>query len=369
MNFIKSFIQTIIPQIYVTHFKSDEKTENGTVEHEFVCFDAKNIRISGILSARILAKKMGQKVFPYLEKLIKNTSNEEKAKKILKTKEWVHKKAVWHPTLVEHCTRNVLQKMKDGNKLNNMPLSYDEIYADASIAAILHDLGRLSEVDIAQGTVCMKRSGLNKSHAAISFDILEHAKIKPEILLAIKNHEFADIAEAKNDDIYKSLSADNKKTAEFYIRLLQDTDKTANLLERSKFGIKKCAEYNDPHYIQDYDLTEEYFQTAISGNYLNIKGGHLLDAMMRFVTWTYSVHFTETKELLSEVLTDFFWQMYTEAFREYENSTHKDALRLANTLEKITKLEDYAISERMNMRISSKNRQEISEKITSLRNK
>lgn len=368
MNFIKSLLQTIAPHVAINHFITSEETKAGTIEHKFVCFDAKNINISDTFSAKILAKKMGKKVFPFLEKLVKNTSDDEKLTKIVKTKEWIHKKAVWHPALVEHCTHEVLQKMKAENALSDLPLSYDEIYTDASIAAILHDLGRLSEVDIAQGAVCMKRSGLNKSHAAISFDILEHAKIKPEILLAIKNHEFANIEEAVNDDIYKALPSDNKKIAEFYILLLQDMDKTANLLERSKFGIKKCAEYNDPYYIQDYDLTEEYFQTAISGNYLNIKGGHLLDAMMRFVTWTYSIHFTETKEILSEVLTDFFWQMYTEALREYDNSSDKDALRLANTLEKITKLEDYAISERMNMCISNKNRQEISEKIASLRN-
>lgn len=369
MNFIKSFMQTINPQITIQHYKTPEETENGTIDHEFVCFDAKDVNISSILAAKILSKKMGQTVFPFLESLSKSTKNEEKLAQILKTKAWVHKKAVWHPTLVEKCTHKLFYKMKNSGELKNIPLSSEQIYKDISIVAILHDIGRLSEIDIAQGAVCMKRSGLNKSHATISFDILEHAKIKPEILLAVKYHEFADIEEALNDDIYQNLKMENKTIANFYIRVLQDMDKTANLSERSKFGIKKCAEYNDPYYIQDYDLTEEYFQKAITGNYLNLKGGHLLDAMMRFITWTYSIHFKQTKEILALVLTDFFWQMYQEAFREYENSTDKDAFRLANTLEKIIKLEDYAIAERMEMSINPQNRQKILKQIAQLKRK
>lgn len=369
MNFIKSFLQNLNPQIIIKHFQTSEETENEKINHEFVCFETKGVNISNIFSAKMLAKKMGQKVFPFLNKLSKTTKNKEQSAQILKTKAWIHKKSVWHPALVEKCTHQVLKKMQKASVLQNIPLAYKEIYTDASIIAILHDIGRLSEIDIAQGTVCMKRSGLNKNHATISFDILEYAKIKPEILLAIKYHEFADIKEASNDGIYQKLNENGKTTANFYIRLLQDMDKTANLLERSKFGIKKCAEFNDPHYIQDYDLTEEYFQTAITGNYLNLKGGHLLDAMMRFVTWTYSIHFKQTKEILSNVLTDFFWQMYQEALQEYKNSMDKDVARLAATFEKITQLEDYAINKRMGININKRNRQKILKQITKLTQK
>lgn len=51
--------------------------------------------------------------------------------------------------------------------------------------------------------------------------------------------------------------------------------------------------------------------------------------------------------------------MYQEALREYKNSADKDLLRLAHTLEKITKLEDYAIAERMKMKINEQNRQKV----------
>lgn len=367
MNFIKSLFLKYDPQINLEHFKSEEKTENGTIHHDFVSFNLSDVNISDVSGAKIIAKQMGEVIFPYLDRLIKNADSKENLQKYEKTKAWISKKAVWHPALVEKCTHKLLHKMKNGARLKEIPLAYKEIYEDLSVVAVLHDIGRLSEIDVAQGTVNMKRSGLNKNHAAISFDILEHAKIKPEILLSIRYHEFADIDEAVNDDIYKKLSPVNQKIAEFYIRVLQDMDKTANLLERSKFGIKKCAEFFDPHYVQDYNLTEEYFETALAGKYLNLKGGHLLDAMMRFVTWTYSIHFAETKEILSEILTDFFWQMYQEAWREYDFSEDKDAARLANTLEKITRLEDYAIAKRMGIKVSSENRRKIKVQIEKLK--
>ena len=68
------------------------------------------------------------------------------------------------------------------------------------------------------------------------------------------------------------------------------------------------------------------------------------------------MYLIQTKEILSEVLTDFFWQMYQEAITEYEKSDDKDSSRLACTLEKIIRLEDYAITERMGMNINAKNR-------------
>ena len=181
------------PQISIKHFKISEDTEKGKINREFVSFNAENTIINNIFTAKMLAKKMGEKIFPLLENLLKSTKKQEKLAQILKTKAWVYKKAVWHPALVERCTHKALAKMKKDEILMSLPLSYKEIYNDISIVAILHDISRLSEVDIAQGDVCMKRSGLNKNHATISFDILEHANIKPEILLAIKYHEFADV--------------------------------------------------------------------------------------------------------------------------------------------------------------------------------
>lgn len=362
MNFLNLFN----PPMSVTHLTCEEETESGKINREFVCFDTRNTKLQSILAAKMLAKRMGEKVLPFLDKLVKNTTDATLLAKYEKTVAWVRKKTVAHPHLVEYCTHKVLRKMKNSPQLKALPLTYKQIYTDASIAAILHDIGRLSEVDIAQGCVCMERGGFKKHHALISYDILEHADIKPEILLAIKYHEHDEVDEMVKEPLYLTLPPEGKKMAEFYTRMIYDMDITANLSERSIYGIKKCAEFFDPHYIQDYDLTDEHFQNAISGQYLRLKGGHLLDAMMRFVTWIYCIHFTETKELLGEILANFFDQMYKEAWREYDNAAGKDAARLAHTLERITQLEDYAITERMGMPLNTVHRRQIKEQIAKL---
>ena len=136
MNFIKSFLQNLNPQIIIKHFQTSEETENEKINHEFVCFETKGVNISNIFSAKMLAKKMGQKVFPFLNKLSKTTKNKEQSAQILKTKAWIHKKSVWHPALVEKCTHQVLKKMQKASVLQNIPLAYKEIYTDASIIAI-----------------------------------------------------------------------------------------------------------------------------------------------------------------------------------------------------------------------------------------
>ena len=360
-------LEILYPDIKVKYYESEEETENGKIKHNFVCFDAGKVDVKNISSAKVLSKYMGQKVFPSLQKLSETIKDEKALQQCKKTTAWVHKKAVWHPALVEKCTHQLLEKMKKKGTLKKIPLSYKQIYTDTSVAAVLHDVGRLSEVDIATGNVCMERGGLKKHHALISYDILEHTNIKPEILLAIKYHEFADVDEVQNDELYKNLKPENRKIADFYTHVLQDMDKTANLTERSIFGIKKCAEFFDPHYIQDYGVTEEHFQNAVSGNYLRLKGGHLLDAMMRFVTWTYCIHFTETKEILAEVLSKFFGQMYAEAEREYENSVEKNPHKLADTLGKIMQLEKYAIENRMGMKLDKKQRNQVAERVAELR--
>ena len=58
--------------------------------------------------------------------------------------------------------------------------------------------------------------------------------------------------------------------------------------------------------------------------------------------------------------------MYQEAIYEYEKSNDKDAMRLANTLEKIIRLENYAITERMGIKTKAKNRAQIRRKIEKL---
>jgi len=335
------------------HCYFEENDDSGSFRRDFMTFDASGVSITTVSSARRLAAAMGKILFPRLNRLIASEPQPEKRELYKRTRAWVRKKTTYHPYLVEKCMKNLLKKQKK-TKIRQLPLAYREIYTDLCIVSVLHDIGRLSEVDLVSGLVCMKRSGIKKNHSVIGYEILEKADIKPEILLAIRYHEFAAGEELRQDALYNSLSEQRRVIAEYYTLALQDMDKTANLLERAKYGIAKCAEFSDPHYLQDYEFTEQYINDALNGKYLNIKGGHLLDAMARFVTWTYSVHFEETKAILSGVLVNFFEQMYKEAKREYNAAATKNPDKLSATYSLIAKLENYAIRERLGIEACSR---------------
>lgn len=244
---------------------------------------------------------------------------------------------------MEKCAQKLLLKMKNTDIIKSLPLDYKQIKKDICIASLLHDIGRLSEIDLSANNVEVMSYGLHKSHALLGYEMLKDVDIKPEILLAVRYHEFWGLTEAKQDERYICLSAKRKELADFYIRVLQDMDKTSNLKERSVFGVKKCAEFFNEHYLHDYDITDEYLKTALEGKYLSLRGGHLLDVMVHFVTWTYETHFTQTKEMLSLILTDLFKQIYLEAWLEFKNSSNPDKEKLQQTLNKIAALEEYVI--------------------------
>ncbi len=367
MSFIKSILKKYNPPIKIEHFRSVEGTKSGKIQHDFIDFDVEKADITTVFAARMLAKRIGQKISPFLDKLIKNTKDRDKQSNLKKTETWIYKKTVWHPALVEKSAYKVLEKMKKGTSIKKIGLPYKQIRTDAVIATILHDIGRLSEIDIYQGRVILKRGKINKSHAAMGFDALKHSIIKPEILLAIRYHEFADTTEAKEDKIYQALPDERKRAADFYIKLLQDADKAGNLIERSVYGAKKTMQYFSPDFVKDYDLTDKYLKAAMSGNYFTAKKGHLLDVMIHYMVWSYDVHYKGTRKILVSILSDLFMRIYEEALDEYHHSEDKNAKRLANTLEKITKFEDYVICQRLNRKINEKNRRKIREQIAKLR--
>ena len=315
-----------------------EFVEEPGIKHEFLVFNPENVVLDTVLSARLFSKQMGKCVFEYLNKLIKNEENTEKKKIYKNTLNWVYKKAVTHPICVENYTKAVLKKLKDKPEITALSLSYGQIYKDLSIAAILHDIGRLSEIDIANGVVLMNLGKLRLHHASIGYNILEKTSIKTEIMLAIKHHRFADVSELLKDPEYLKLSENSKKIARFYTEIIQDTDKLANLDERAKHGATKSSEYYNPSYLKDYKISKDVMQQAMSGHYVGTAVKHLLDIMVHYITWGYETHFAESKEELAEVTPEIFKRIYEEIQREYENSAIKDENTLAETLSMVDEL-------------------------------
>ena len=58
MFLIKSFFKKPCPQINVSYTTSYEEVSDTKIEHQFVCFDAKDADIADIFSAGTIAKSI-----------------------------------------------------------------------------------------------------------------------------------------------------------------------------------------------------------------------------------------------------------------------------------------------------------------------
>ena len=93
MNFIKyAFLKSNI-HINVEHFKSKEDIETEVIYHDFIGFNLSDVGIQNVSMAKVVAKKLGETVLPYIDNLIKNTNNKSDIKKYKKTRAWINKKS------------------------------------------------------------------------------------------------------------------------------------------------------------------------------------------------------------------------------------------------------------------------------------
>lgn len=84
--------EVLFCKIKTEHFKTSEESNSKKIEHNFVIFKLPRIGIKSILDAKILAKRLGRKLFPALSQLIKNEKDKIKRAQYIKIKAWVIKK-------------------------------------------------------------------------------------------------------------------------------------------------------------------------------------------------------------------------------------------------------------------------------------
>lgn len=157
MNFIRYFLQTINPQIIINNFQTQEETEKGIIQHEIVFFETENLVVKSVWATKILAGKMGQEVISFLGKLAKNTKDEKQIATISKTKAWVNKKAVWHPSLVISVVCLIRNILSYKNKLTKN-LTYLLLIISVAIGLYANNLGGIGLMVIlasAGYTVCI----------------------------------------------------------------------------------------------------------------------------------------------------------------------------------------------------------------------
>lgn len=326
-------------------FVKDDAGQKSVRRH-FIKFCCDRQKLNSPWVAARLSGQMGKLILCDIKCLMKKEPDGAKKQQYFDTMAWIRKKAIDHPKMVEKYAKIIAKSLKNSSKIKSLEVQFKQIYQDVRIAAILHDIGRLSEIDVANGVVCNKPSAKRRHHADMGYEILKSAYIKPEIALAVKHHRFANTDELLKDEDYQNLAQTEQKRAVLYALIIQDADKLANIDERAQNGVMKSSEYSDFLYQKDYDISDDFFAKAMAGQYTQAPYHHMLDVMVHYITWGYEAHFNVSKKIIEGLMPALFERFEEEAQREYMNDKEPDEQRFKKTILKIEQLKEFAITQK-----------------------
>lgn len=224
-----------------------------------------------------------------------------------KVKNWIIKKGRTHP-------HQVLETMRETERSEDVraeikKLGLDEAYAfsTAEAIALLHDTGRLKEVDLKTGSFVRCENLRGYSHEIESCKIAQEMGITDlNILLPIKYHDAFYIEKKLAEDaIFQALSDDARQKVLFFAFIIQDADKTANMKQYCRTGIKNTSETLDPAYTAEAAVTPAVKDCILSGCIPEkIIERTYIDALLRYLSLSFTFHFAYSKKLFKEKMLD-----------------------------------------------------------------
>lgn len=256
---------------------------------------------------------------------------------------WVNKKAKIHPWHARKIAAQMVGIPAFYEPLEKMGFSSKKILDDILTIVTLHDIGRVMEVNLAEGQKydLATVKGLPENHALASVAVLQKipAFARPEILLPIKYHE-APLFEAdmKNDDMYKALSDEQKKLVWAYTLLQRDVDRLSNLELYRRVGSKTCGErcqqsYQSPeNEMRITPICLKRFENREMGMVSEAKT--YLDCHLRWLGWAFQMHLPFVRKTMGKELFEDLWD---RTFEELSDEFYmKDRTRTGHSIEKIT---------------------------------
>ena len=204
--------------------------------------------------------------------------------------------------------------------------------------ALLHDIGRLSEIDFSTLQIVDLRAihGQQHGHALESYNMLiSHGITDPNILLPVRYHSpFTYKDTLCKDPAFTSLPIYKQADVIHFIDCIRDADDIANLYARAKLGTKNVGELNDPRYQADYDITMESLDGVINGRGCDISlERHLLDAMLRWLS--YADRLTYPFPNIIKIIQRLWDKTLAEAQAQFDACPNKDQARFDATMQKL----------------------------------
>ncbi len=271
--------------------------------------------------------------------LLDQLSNLDKPS-LFKILEYISSKAVRHPALVLKEMKEFVKTDEFCRPLEKLGFDKKQSQSDMEIIAVLHDIGRFSEIDLLTGSV------ITRNHAFESFRILQSiGEHRPEILLPVKLHGVLNFEKSLNEDsIFNNLPLQKQEQIKLYGYAIRDIDRLANIDVKSKKGLKDCLELSNPRYKADYRLTPESVNHILKGESCVVGEEHSLgDAILRFIGWSNLIRYPYVKAR-SIPMIDGLWNcLYKEIDDEYNNSTDKDLKVYTETIKTIDYLRKHSM--------------------------
>lgn len=167
-------------------------------------------------------------------------------KQRIKVRNWLIKKADTHPKLV--C--QAMEFLTADDEIREL-LSHNRIDPQKlHVIALLHDTGRLREVDFERAEIVLCEKNNNYSHSEESYKILkENGMTDLEILLPIRYHNTGDYNSSFGQNAeFNALTQTEKEKIKIMWSLIVDADCLGNLAYQSIHGYRGTLEELSPAY-------------------------------------------------------------------------------------------------------------------------
>jgi len=285
---------------------------------------------NNVLTFSSAEKMLEDSLREVLEKFDQASGPEETAGKREAVRRWLIKKADIHPRLVCQAMTFQIATKQIADLIAEKGISAEKL----RITALLHDLGRLREVDPQKAEIILFQSKYPYTHSYVSYQMLQEKGVTdPEILLPVRYHNLGTFETGLGEDpLFKDLSASEQDRIRLMWLLMMDADTLGNMAYQSEHGLKGTLEELSPQYTHaaliSPQIKEVVMQRKAPTKDLRSLEKTFADVLVRFAAMVALLHFESSRRLFG---TKYLPQLYGHLCAEIEKSSgtpeeHRKAL-------------------------------------------
>ncbi len=272
---------------------------------------------NNILTFSSAEKMLEDSLREVLEKFDQSEMMTEKRQAV---RRWLIKKADIHPRLVCQAMTCQIATKEINDLIAQKGVSAEKL----RITALLHDLGRMREVDLQKDEIVLFQTKYPYTHSYVSYQmLLEKGVTDPEILLPVRYHNQGNFETGLGaDQLFKDLSASEQERIRLMWFLIMDADTLGNMAYQSQHGLKGTFEELSSQYTHDA-LISPKIKDVVMQRKAQIKDLKSLektfaDVLVRSVVMVSFLHFEASRRLFS---TQYLSQLYGHLCAEIENAS------------------------------------------------